>query len=137
MQCRLQDHDTAPPGLPRDKEATRPQCFKEWCLLMGLGGRDTSHSQEDKDLSSVGGFQPWHCPLSSPPQAVLSCPKPAPVSLQAVDTQPASPPCSHTGISRSLLMCFCPHWLFFEMQSQGLITDSLWVTCCTAEPPFK
>ena len=125
-------------GSPRVRSLQGHSAVRKHHLLVGFGGRDTSHSQEDKDLSPFGGFQPWHCLRSSPRHAVLACPKAAPpISLQPVDTQPASPPRSHCRISSPLLMSLCPCWLLLGTQSQGLITESLWVSWCTTAPPYE
>ena len=93
--------------------------MKTTCVLIDLGGRDNGHSQGDKDLSSVGAFQPWQHPRPSAPQAVLCCPMRVPVSLHTVGILPTSLPCSHPGMS--LLMSLSPLWLFLETQSRGLI----------------
>ena len=98
-----------------------PSAMRTTCLLRDLSGRDNCQSQGDKDLRSVGAFQPCQHPLPSPPQAVLHCPTPAPFSLQALGTHLASPPCSHLSISVRSLVCLHPHWLFLPTQSHGLI----------------
>ena len=108
----------------RDGAARRhrgPSAMRTTCLLRDLSGRDNCQSQGDKDLRSVGAFQPCQHPLPSPPQAVLHCPTPAPLSLQALGTHFASPTCSHLSIFVCSLVCLHPHWLFLPTQSHGLM----------------
>ena len=98
-----------------------PSAMRTTCLLIDFSGRDNCQSQGDKDLRSVSAFQPCQCPLPSLLQAVLHCPTPAPLSLLALGTHLASPPCSHLSISVRSLVCLHPHWLFLPTQSHGLI----------------
>ena len=103
MLCEGQCHDTSwPPHWVAGRQQG-PSVMSTACLLMSLSRRDNCPSQGDKALGSAGALQPSQCSWSSP-QAVLCCPIPAPISLQAVGTHLASPPCSNTCISLFSLM---------------------------------
>lgn len=117
VRCPVQDNGVTLPGGARRQWGA--MAMTTMCLLLGLAGRDISHSQGDKDLGSFRDIQPCQCPWPSPPQSILHCPRPVAVSPQAADTPCASPPCSHPSVSPPVLLSLHPHQLFLETQSHG------------------
>ena len=103
-------------------------CLSRLCLIVQGCSQNslripttTAIAKGRKSSSLLGALQTFFTLLSSPPQAVLQCPTPAPLPLQAVDIDSSTMPCSYLTIFLPLLMPLCPPWLFLDTQSLGLI----------------
>ena len=127
VQCQGQDDGVAPARLlSRDKEAMRPQGCKGHLSPPGSSGTDSSHGQRPAEGGSVRAFQLLHIPVSSPAQAVLRCPCPAPFPAGC-----RHPPGCPTSLAPSCTD-ISPSSLALPWNSKPWADpDSFWVMFCT------